>query len=368
MTSVSFPAWDPVFLDLPGPFDLRWYGLSYLVAFGIAQFGLKRLARAKFLPMEPDAVFDLVFWSILGTILGGRLGYAAFYKPELFGSFTDLIAINEGGLAFHGGMLGVTTALILFARKHKVPIGRVLDASAMCVTPGIFCVRMANFVNGELYGRVATEGSSFAMRFPTDEAVEDVLGTRFFRYVGGNRAAELQIQHAYGKVDYEEVLAQIPEDERTEVLEKYATQIDQFRDVRWEEVQQFAPLRHPSQIYEGVGEGLFLGLVLWTVYLLRRRNQLPSFCFAGLFLAGYGLIRFGIEYFRQPDAQFRDEGDELGTVLLGFSMGQVLSGSMVLAGLLMFTLRFALGGRGVDGDGPMGGDDGASAAAQETSA
>src|SRR5690606_4667922 len=125
-------------------------------------------------PVAPERVADLVFYCVIGTILGGRLGYALFYDQGLVDPLR-IIRIWEGGLAFHGGLIGVTIALVLFAWKHRVPAGRVADAAALATTPGIFAVRLANFVNGELYGRVTSPDTFLAMRFPTDEKATALL-------------------------------------------------------------------------------------------------------------------------------------------------------------------------------------------------
>lgn len=339
MDPMSFPGWDPVLLDLPGPVDLRWYGLTYIIGFLAGQWLLKRLARAGFLPIQEEQVMDLIFYSVIGTILGGRLGYVLFYEQGLLDPI-KILKIYEGGLSFHGGLIGVSTALALFARRHKIKIGRVLDAAALSVTPGILAVRCANFINGELYGRVTDESSPFAMRFPTDEYVADEIGIRMIKQLqGGKRAEELQIQHVLGNVGFDRVVEEMPEAVQAgQGLE----QLRRFEGVRWEDVKDAAPLRHPSQLYEGFGEGLLLGLVLWTVYAMTRRRPLPTWTYGGMFLFGYGVIRFAIEFFRQPDRQFRDASDDLGTVLFGLSMGQVLSSVMVLAGFLLTARGFVL--------------------------
>ena len=168
MGEIKFPNWDPVLLDLPGPFDIRWYGLMYVAAFLFCNHILRRLARSRFFPVPEEKVGDLIFLLIFGVILGGRIGFILFYRPEYLGSW-EALRIWEGGLSFHGGLIGVAIAVIWFARRNKVPILRVGDCVALCTTPGILCVRLANFVNSELYGRVVTDPDSvpWAMRFPT---------------------------------------------------------------------------------------------------------------------------------------------------------------------------------------------------------
>jgi phosphatidylglycerol---prolipoprotein diacylglyceryl transferase len=302
LAEIPYPRIDPVALDLPGPLDVRWYGLGYLVAFGVGYLILRRLARRGFLQLDPNVVGDLIFALVLGVVLGGRIGYILFYD---FASFAAnparIIRIWEGGLSFHGGLLGAIIAALVFARRQKAPFLNVGDAVSLGVTPGIFAVRVANFVNGELFGRVTTGDVPWAVRFPTDPVALQLLGA--------DRAGSMR--------------------ERELILERA------FDSGQWDAVQSQVPLRHPSQLYEALGEGLVTGLILWAVYTWNRRRGVRwgGGAYGGLFLICYGVIRSFIELFRQPDAQFRDAGDSLGTVLGPLTMGQTLSLLMVAAGL-----------------------------------
>lgn len=290
---IPFHGMDPVLLDLPGPFDIRWYGLMYVVAFIAGGWILDRLARSGFLPLAREGAQDLVLWMVFGVLLGGRLGYVLFYKREILARPFEILAFWEGGMSFHGGLLGVVIACVLFCRRRKVKPGRVADSLALAVPPGILAVRLSNFINGELFGRVASESVPWAMRFPSDPVAMKLLGTEGL----GMRARELKILAA-------------------------------IESGRWREIAAQVPLRHPSQVYEGLGEGLLLGLVLLFVYRSTRERPLAPWRYGGIFLLGYGLVRFGVEWFRQPDAH-------LGTVLGPFSMGQVLCSIMVLGGVLL---------------------------------
>ena len=310
MAEIRYPAVDPVFLDLWGPIDLRYYGLMYVVGFMVGQYILVRLARAGFLPMSPKKVSELIFALVLGVMLGGRIGYSLFYQPEMWTRPLELFQVWKGGLSFHGGMLGVVIAFVWFGRKHGVPAWRLCDATALAATPGIFAVRIANFINGELYGRIIRPGDwhpPWAMRFPTDPQAERALGLLGLP----KREQELKILAA-------------------------------FEDGTWVQVAAQVPLRHPSQLYEALGEGLILGFVLWLVWRNTRTQPLGTGCYGGIFLLGYGLIRFVIEFFRQPDAHFQPDPsnpEQLGTVLWIFSMGQVLCMLMIAAGLSLLVFR-----------------------------
>lgn len=304
MGEIPFPAWDPVLLHL-GPLQLRWYAVGYLFGFIVGMTILKRLAQARFFPVAPEKVADLLFWLILGVMFGGRIGYCLFYKPDLFFSWR-VIAVWEGGLSFHGGLIGVVVAAIWWSAAHKLSKWRVCDCMALATPPGVFAVRIANFINGELYGRVTDDSVPWAMRFPSDPIALNRMG----------------IVDGLGIRDRDVALR--------EAIDSGV----------WEQVRNEVPLRHPSQLYEALGEGLLLGLALLAAYLLTRRRPLGSGVYGGIFALGYGAVRFVVEYYRQPDAQFRDANDPLGTVIGSFTMGQVLCAAMMVYGLGVITLRW----------------------------
>jgi|DewCreStandDraft_2_1066082.scaffolds.fasta_scaffold00711_8 phosphatidylglycerol:prolipoprotein diacylglycerol transferase len=312
---IPYPRIDPVAIDLPGPIDIRWYGLMYLVGFVAGYAILRQLIRRGWLPMTEAALSDLVTAAIVGVIAGGRLGYMLFYDlPDLLREPARLLRIWEGGMSFHGGLIGMLLAVAWTARRHRLPFLRLGDAVALAVPPGIFAVRIANFINGELYGRVASPEVPWAMRFPTDPVAERLLGVDTLPL----RARELAIKHAY-------------------------------ETGLWDRVRPFVPLRHPSQLYEALGEGLLVGLVVWGLYrAFGRTDRWPPGALGGAFLIAYGTVRFGLEFFRQPDPQFRNPGDPLGTVLGPFTMGQVLCFAMILAGAAVMVLAWRRARRGGD--------------------
>ncbi len=330
---MDFPGWDPVLLDIPWlPIDVRWYGLMYVVGFVCAQWILVRLARRGFFPVPPEAAGDLVFYCVFGVLLGGRTGYALFYDQSLLNPL-EFLQVWRGGLAFHGGLAGVAVAAWLFCRKHRIGWGRTADALALAVTPGILAVRIANFVNGELYGRVTGKGVGWAMQFPTDPMAQRLLG---LSDAWTMRDRELCIQVAFGKrsfADVQGLLSEVDRHGRAIDWAAVAPRLD------WAKVQSLTdadgallvPYRHPSQLYEGLGEGLVLGLVLLALYLVSRRRPWVPGRYAACFLIGYAAIRGGLENVRQPDAQFAGDG----TVLLGMTMGQTLSLGMLIAGILL---------------------------------
>lgn len=263
---LTYPNIDPVALEI-GPLLIRWYALAYLAGILIGWVYIKWLDACQPQPLlQKKQLDDLMIWGIAGIILGGRLGYVLFYNfPYFAENPAEIIEIWRGGMSFHGGMLGVIIMFYLFSRKEKISFLRLIDLIAAAAPIGLFFGRLANFINGELYGRVT--GSPFGMVFPH----------------GG------------------------PEP------------------------------RHPSQLYEAALEGFLLFLVLFYCARFTKLLENRPGTIGAIFLIGYGLARFTVEFFREPDAQ-------LGFLALGFSMGQWLSLPMMLAGivaLLMFRGRTA---------------------------
>jgi phosphatidylglycerol:prolipoprotein diacylglycerol transferase len=264
---IPFPGIDPVLIEF-GPFALRWYALSYIAAIFFGWWYAKRIVANGRLwgqdgaPFNPAAIDDFVVWATLGIILGGRLGYVLVYDlPKFAADPVQIFELWHGGMSFHGGFLGTVLAMVLFARARRIPVWSLIDVIAASVPPGILFVRLANFINGELYGRPTDV--PWAMIFPN----------------GG------------------------PEP------------------------------RHPSQLYEGLLEGLLLFLVLRLLTHHLGRLKQPGVVSA-VFAIGYGLARIFSEFFREPDAQ-------IGFFPGGFTMGMILSVPVVLVGigLLLWSTR-----------------------------
>ena len=163
--AIAFPQIDPVLIAF-GPFAIRWYALGYIAGLFGGAWYMRRLVKAPPALMKPEQVDDFVIWALIGIVAGGRLGYVLFYKPLFFLDHPlEILKTWEGGMSFHGGLLGMVAAIILFARKYKLDQWYVGDHVA-CVAPiGIALVRLANFINGELWGRVAPD-VPWAMVFP----------------------------------------------------------------------------------------------------------------------------------------------------------------------------------------------------------
>lgn len=274
---MPFPEFDPVLIHL-GPLPIRWYALAYVAGIVLGWWYASRLAKTERLwspgkpPVTGPQLDDLVLWITLGVILGGRFGYALFYKPAMFaqvftgdswGERLELLQLWTGGMSFHGGFLGVVVAIALYANRQKINPLSLGDLIAPVAPIGLLFGRIANFINGELWGRETT--APWAIRF-----------------------CNARIEQMYG----------------------------------------FCPAgnepRHPSQLYEAGLEGLLLliilSLAIWKWKMLKR----PGFV-TGLFLLGYGVCRAALENVRQPDAGLEH-------LPLGLTMGMILSIPMMLVG------------------------------------
>jgi phosphatidylglycerol:prolipoprotein diacylglycerol transferase len=293
---IPFPAFSPVALQL-GPFAIRWYALSYIVGILIGwRYCLYLADRPPRLVGRKD-VDDFLVWATLGVVLGGRIGYVLFYNlPYYAGHPFEALELWHGGMSFHGGALGVTAAIIIFTRARKLPLFAFSDIITAAIPIGLFFGRLANFINGELYGRPADIG--WAMKFPS-ELMADPL----------KAAAAVE---AVTKVDprlnsVEAIIAAYRGDPTIRVI-----------------VDQLLTPRHPSQLYEAACEGILLFLLLFFSERMGARSR-PG-ALTGLFLGGYAVARMSGELFRQPDVQ-------LGYLFLGMTMGQLLSIPVLVAGL-----------------------------------
>ncbi|WP_166210101.1 prolipoprotein diacylglyceryl transferase [Cognatiluteimonas telluris] len=263
---------DPVALAL-GPLQIHWYGVMYLLAFAACWFLGRLRIRAGRLPGVDEAGYgDLLFYCMLGVVLGGRIGYILFYDLSAYIAHPlDVLKIWQGGMSFHGGLLGVLVAAWWWSRRQGLHFFDVADFIAPLVPPGLGFGRIGNFINGELWGKFTHAG--WGVIFPT--APEFI----------GWTPARLQAAYAAGALD------------------------------------QYA--RHPSPLYEATLEGLVMFVVLW-VY---SRKPRPRYRIAALFALMYGCFRFLVEFVRVPDAQ-------LGYLAFGWlTMGQVLELPVIAFGL-----------------------------------
>lgn len=252
------PDIDPVFLRI-GPLEFRWYGLMYILGFTAAYFIIKAQTKKRDIILSSETLSDIVFLVALGVVLGGRSGYILFYNLSWYlANPLKVFAVWEGGMSFHGGLIGGVLAGLYVVRKNRLDLWTMADVIAMTIPVGLGLGRLGNFINGELYGRVTQQ--PWGVVFPS----------------GGP----------------------FP--------------------------------RHPSQLYEAFLEGVVLSLVVWGLSLTKP----PKGTLFWTVIAGYGLFRFIVEFFREPDKQIG--------FLWGFvTMGQLLSLPMFLLGAAMIIIGYA---------------------------
>jgi len=245
---------DPVLLQV-GPFALRWYSMAYLAGIALGWLYLIHLTRDEDSPLGRNDADELITWATIGIIAGGRLAYVLFYEPAAYlADPLSILTLWRGGMSFHGGAFGVGLAIYLFCRNRKLSWLRVLDYVAMCAPIGLMLGRIANFINGELWGRPTT--LPWGIIFPD----------------GG-------------------------------------------------------PLpRHPSQLYEAALEGPLLFVILWALYRFSGANRRPG-VLTGCFVLGYGVLRFLVEFVREPDQQLLAFAQAT-----GLHMGQWLCVPMIIGG------------------------------------
>jgi len=248
------PDIDPVLIHLWGPLQIRWYSLLYVGGFIVGRYLLRKLAKEDRFQFTQDDVEQLILWLLIGAVAGARVIYCIFYDPgNLLSNPLYLFQIYNGGLSFHGGLLGTVVAAFIFSRKRRISFWNLTDAMALATPTGLAMGRLGNFINGELYGRVSYVPWAIVFK-------------------NGGREP-----------------------------------------------------RHPSQLYELGLEGVVLFTLLWLLKGKMRRDGEISLAF----LMFYTVLRFGVEFFREPDAH-------LGYLWLGMSMGQLLSLAMFLISLITF--------------------------------
>jgi phosphatidylglycerol:prolipoprotein diacylglycerol transferase len=265
---------DPFIFRITGNVGPRWYGMAYVLAFVFAYLLLRVLARRGYLDLPVSALGDFVTWvALFGVMVGGRIGYVLFYKPEMLRDPLSILKVWEGGMSSHGGIIGVVVFTLIYSRRHKLPWTNPGDNLCVVAPIGLFLGRMANFINGELYGRITSV--SWAVQFPK-ELLDAGNGDQETRAL----AAVQQIDPSIRSV--QSIIDTVRTDPRV---------ADALRPI-------LSP-RHPSQIYEGLLEGVVLFVILWFV---RTRFRTPNGFITGLFLICYSVLRIIVENFREPDA------------------------------------------------------------------
>ena len=280
-----FRLWDSV-----GP---RWYGFAYVLAFVSAYFIVRLLSKRGYCDLPPEHVSDFITWTALfGVLLGGRIGYVLFYKPEMLREPLSILRVWEGGMASHGGMIGILALSFYYARRHKLSWTNLGDALVVAAPIGLFFGRCANFINGELYGRATN--ASWAMQFPKELIENKVLGDHAVA-VAQNLDSSL-----------------IAPEQIIEAARHHSQLNDALRGI-------LTP-RHPSQLYEAFFEGIVLFAILWFV---RTQMRQPNGALTGLFFIFYAVFRIICENFREPDA----------SLVGAFTRGQFFSFFLIAIGI-----------------------------------
>src|ERR1051326_6244217 len=280
-----FRLWDNV-----GP---RWYGLAYVLAFVSAYLVVRWLSKVGYCDLPRERVSDFITWTALfGVLIGGRIGYVLFYRPEMLREPLSIVRVWEGGMASHGGMIGILALSFYYAHRHKLRWTNLGDALVAAAPIGLFFGRCANFINGELYGR--STKVSWAMQFPKE---------LFENSIERERAVA-----AAQKID--------PGLSDPDTIIEAARHKSQIADA----LRAILTPRHPSQLYEAFFEGIVLFAILW--FVLTRLRQ-PNGVLTGLFFIGYAIFRIAIVNFREPDA----------SLIFGVTRGQFFSFFLLAIGI-----------------------------------
>ncbi|NQT58409.1 MAG: prolipoprotein diacylglyceryl transferase [Bacteroidetes bacterium] len=300
----NFPSWITPEI-IPG-FPLRWYGLMYIIAFSITFILFTYQLKRSDVSMNQDASISLFLWTILGLLVGSRIfatliydasGYYLTHPWMIFWPFRNGSFTGLQGMSYHGGVFGAVAGSYLYCRKKKLNYFQIADMITAGIPLGYTFGRLGNFINGELWGRVTTH--PFGIVFP--------YAPRFSTQISWVR----------------------------EIADKLGIPLENTTIVNLP--------RHPSQLYEAAFEGVFLWLIIW--FLLRNRKKFHGFILS-LYLMGYGIVRFFIEYFREPDRDLgfifawgqESEPTALFLSPWNFSMGQLLNLLMAISGLILFFL------------------------------
>ncbi|MEM1165273.1 MAG: prolipoprotein diacylglyceryl transferase [Planctomycetota bacterium] len=324
---------DPIVVRL-GPVPVRWYGLSYILGFAVCWVALMVMGKRGWIAFKGEQIGDLMFLMLFGVFIGGRLGYVLFYRPSLLWTFEaelpfwGLLAINQGGMASHGGMIGVLVATWWFARRNTLPTTHVMDAIVLVAPIGLFFGRVANFINGELLGgivaRAGERAPGWAVRYPQElfERFEEGAALMTPEHRGGLDGLLWHQASQVGPIP----LDADPEDVRAVGAEVAISAIRAGDAQLAAELGQYLTARHPSQLYQALAEGVVTLAVVWAIARTPRRPGL----LAGWFLIVYGVGRVATEFFRLPDAHFGAAAR-----FAGLSRGQWLSVVMVAAGVAL---------------------------------
>lgn len=330
---------DPFAIQFTANFGIRWYGLAYLAGFILGYYTILRLTRAGATLFKEDEIADFVTYVAIGVLAGGRLGYCLFYAPDLFFAvdsrfpYWGVLRVNEGGMASHGGIIGVMVVCWLYARAKKISVWHVIDLCVLGSSLGFMFGRIANFINGELYGREASATLAWAVKFPQEMFVW--VSKEFTRLRDVAPAVD-----ALGSIHTENGDLPVNASVWQSWLDSYGRDLNS-RSFVHETLEQIigaiqggneavrvalAPAltpRHPSQLYQMFLEGFLVFVILMFVW---RKPQKPGVV-SGWFGVLYCVARIIGEQFRMPDAH-------IGFQLFGLTRGQWLSFGFLMAAIM----------------------------------
>lgn len=324
---------NPFAIQFSESFGIRWYGLSYMLGFICAYLLIRWLTYRQRAGLSPSRVVDFIIYVAIGTLVGGRFGYVIFYAPDLLLKFKadfpfwGVFAVNEGGMASHGGMIGIVIACLLFARRFGVNSLYLLDLVSVSGPIGVFFGRIANFVNGELVGRPAPDDFPYSVKFP-----QDILNWPTTDFPKLRGLADVVDKISINREQWLAMLEKYQLDTLSraqvyEALQKIVAEIQADNHGVRDALAPLLTARYPSQLFGAIGEGLFIFLLL---FFLWRKGRKPGFI-AASFIILYSIVRITDEYFRMPDVQ-------IGYQWLGLTRGQWLSGGMFVIGVSMMFL------------------------------
>lgn len=326
---------DPFVVQFSPTLGVRWYGLAYLAGFLVAWWMLRALAKRGSILLTPQQVGDAMLAFVIGVFVGGRLGYVLLYQPSLFIQFSStppwwgVLAINQGGMASHGGMIGVILACVWVSHRAKVPALHLMDLVTLAAPFGLFFGRLANFINGELLGRVVAPpgepGPWWSVRFP-----QELLSGHAPQLTAEQQSQLLSLLDVVapgwdqpGGVGY------------GGAVDRLISAVQSGVGDVGRELALLLAARHPSQLYQAVAEGPVLFGALALIWLKPRRPGVVG----SWFLMIYGALRIATEHWRLPDDHL------LTPTLLGLSRGQWFSAAMIVAGALCLAFILARGKR-----------------------
>ncbi|XRY30820.1 MAG: prolipoprotein diacylglyceryl transferase [Buchnera aphidicola (Tetraneura akinire)] len=278
---IQTPIINPIILSI-GPISIYWYGTMYLMSLIFALWYGKKNAKKQKIKLKKNEIENLIFYCFISMIIGGRIGYIIFYDTQtITEKLFSIPKIWNGGMSFHGGLLGVILGIKYFCKKKKIEFLKISDFVIPLIPFGLAIGRIGNFINGELYGRINTN-LVISFLFP--------------------KARQFDLEIAQKK---------------PELL----TIFNQFNNLP----------RHASQIYEFLFEGVFLFFIFYQL----KDKKLKKGLITGIFLILYGFIRFILEFFREPDFQ-------IGFIFNNFTMGQILSIPMILLGIYLLIINLKI--------------------------